>query len=70
MRAMASGTACIATRVPGNKDVITDSVNGLLVEPRDSASIFAALSRILGDGTLRNRLENRSLQFCTKIQFH
>lgn len=69
IEAMASGTACIATRVPGNKDVITDSVNGLLVEPRDSASIFAALSRILGDGTLRNRLESEAYNFAQKYSF-
>jgi glycosyltransferase involved in cell wall biosynthesis len=66
IEAMASGTACIATRVPGSKDVITDNVNGLLVEPRDSGSIFAALSRILGDDTFRRKLESEAYAFAQR----
>jgi glycosyltransferase involved in cell wall biosynthesis len=66
IEAMACGTACIASRVPGNRDVITDNVNGLLVEPRDSAGIFQALSRILGDAALRSRLESEASSFAKR----
>jgi glycosyltransferase involved in cell wall biosynthesis len=66
IEAMASGTACIATRVPGNRDVITDNVNGLLVEPRDSISIFEAVSRILRGAALRNKLESEAYSFAKR----
>jgi glycosyltransferase involved in cell wall biosynthesis len=66
IEAMASGTACIATRVPGSRDVITDDVNGLLVEPRNSTALSEALSRILGDAALRNRLESEAYSFAKK----
>ena len=66
MEAMACGTACIATCVPGNKDVITDNVNGLLVGPGDSRGIFQALSRILSDGAFRNSLESEAYRFAKK----
>jgi glycosyltransferase involved in cell wall biosynthesis len=66
IEAMACGTACIASRVPGNRDVIADGVNGLLVEPRDSAGIFRAISRILGDATVRNRLESEAYDFAKR----
>lgn len=56
IEAMASGTACVATRVPGNTDVITDNVNGLLVDPRDPSSMFQAISRILWIGLLEIEL--------------
>jgi glycosyltransferase involved in cell wall biosynthesis len=69
IEAMASGTACIATRIPGSKDVITDNVNGLLVEPRDSSGICEAISRILGDDTFRNRLESEAYSFAQRYSF-
>ena len=68
IEAMASGTACIATRVPGNRDVITDGTNGLLVEPRDSDGISEAISRILSDETLRKRLESASYNFAERYR--
>ena len=69
IEAMASGTACIATRVPGNRDVITDNVNGLLVEPRDSSSMFQAISRILSDVIFRNKLEMEAYSFAKRYSF-
>jgi glycosyltransferase involved in cell wall biosynthesis len=66
IEAMACGTACVASRVPGNRDVVADGVNGLLVEPRNSADIFRAISRILGDATVRNRLESEAYDFAKR----
>jgi glycosyltransferase involved in cell wall biosynthesis len=45
LEAMASGLACIATRIPGPKDVIRDGESGVLVDSEDPV----ALSRILAD---------------------
>jgi putative peptidoglycan lipid II flippase len=56
LEAMACGLPCIATRVSGSEDVIVDSINGLLVEPEQPAELAQALSRIIEDGDLAQRL--------------
>jgi len=46
LEAMASGAACIASRLPGVTDaIIEDGRNGLLVPPGEPAGLEAALQR-------------------------
>jgi glycosyltransferase involved in cell wall biosynthesis len=52
----ASGCALIATDVPGCREVVIPDRTGLLVPPRDSASLATALRRLLQDPELRARL--------------
>lgn len=47
LEAMASGLACVATRVSGSEDVIQDGVNGLLVEPEDVHGLACALLTVI-----------------------
>jgi glycosyltransferase involved in cell wall biosynthesis len=54
--AMAYGRAVVATQVGGLVDAIEDGVNGLLVEPSAPTALRAAVERLLGDETLRERL--------------
>jgi glycosyltransferase involved in cell wall biosynthesis len=54
--AMAHGRPVVATRVGGLADAVEDGVTGLLVAPRDSGALRAALERLLGDPDLRRRL--------------
>lgn len=54
--ALAHGRPVVATRVGGLPDAVHDGVNGLLVEPGDTAALRAALERLLGDAELRARL--------------
>jgi len=50
IEAMASGLPVVATRIPRVTDsIIEDGVSGLLVAPRDVASLTAALTQLLGD---------------------
>jgi len=42
--AFACGLPVIATRVGGNKDIIIDGVNGVLIEPNDVDAIYRAIS--------------------------
>jgi glycosyltransferase involved in cell wall biosynthesis len=50
LEAMASGTACIATRLEGVTDaIIDDGNNGLLVPANDKAALRKALQRCLDD---------------------
>jgi glycosyltransferase involved in cell wall biosynthesis len=52
LEAMACGLPCIATRVSGTEDVITNGENGLLVEYGDRDSLQTCLIRLLCDGGL------------------
>jgi glycosyltransferase involved in cell wall biosynthesis len=56
LEGMAAGRAVIASRVAGIPDVVTDGVDGILVEPGDVAGLAAALARLAGDPELRRRL--------------
>src|SRR5262245_49314562 len=56
VEAMASGCAVVATRVGGMAEIVEDGVTGLLIE-RDSAhSLVTALSRLLADKRLREKI--------------
>jgi len=54
--AMAAGKAIVSTAVDGCREVLEDGVTGLLVPPRDSAALAAALGRVLDDALLRRSL--------------
>ena len=56
LEAMAVGVPVIATRAGGNEELITDGVNGILVNPDDEKAIEAAVRKILSDSALRARL--------------
>jgi glycosyltransferase involved in cell wall biosynthesis len=56
LEAMATGLACVATRTGGNADVVEHEITGLLTSPGDAAAMAEALSLLLEDGSLRNRL--------------
>ena len=47
--AMAVGTPVVATNVDGLPEVVTDGVDGALVEPGDIDALAAAILRVLGD---------------------
>jgi len=55
LEAMASGQACIATRVSGSEDLIQHGVNGLLVESENYEEMAAALVTLLGDTALAQK---------------
>jgi glycosyltransferase involved in cell wall biosynthesis len=56
LEAMAAGRAVVASRVGGLGQVIEDGETGLLVPPGEAAPLSQALSRLLGDPDLRQRL--------------
>lgn len=51
-----AGCAVVGTRVAGITDIISDSVSGLLVEPKQSASIAATLEQLITEGERRTKL--------------
>jgi glycosyltransferase involved in cell wall biosynthesis len=56
LEAMSAGLPVVTTRVAGIPGLVTDGVNGLLVDEPTVDAIAAALARILRDSTLRRSL--------------
>jgi glycosyltransferase involved in cell wall biosynthesis len=56
MEAMSMQLPCIATRITGIPELITDGMDGLLVSPGSSDELAEALIRLMDDLPLRERL--------------
>jgi glycosyltransferase involved in cell wall biosynthesis len=56
LEAMACGKACLATNVPGSRDLIQDRKTGLLAFPQDHESLSNALKTLIADPNLRIHL--------------
>jgi glycosyltransferase involved in cell wall biosynthesis len=56
IESLASGTPVVATRVGGVPDVVTDGVDGFLVEPGDTEAAAERLAALALDPELRRRL--------------
>lgn len=56
LQAAAAGVPIVASRAGGMPEAVRDGDNGLLVPPGDVDALYAALERLLGDGSLRQRL--------------
>jgi glycosyltransferase involved in cell wall biosynthesis len=53
LEAMTSGLPCVATRIPGNLDLVQDERNGLLVMPDNPKALARAIERLARDQRLR-----------------
>jgi glycosyltransferase involved in cell wall biosynthesis len=56
IEAMGASLPCVATKVGGNAEALTDNVNGFLVESEDVASMADRLVRLLRETELRRRM--------------
>ena len=56
LEAAATGLAIVASRVGGNPEIVHDRETGLLVAPANGAELAGALSGLIGDPGLRERL--------------
>lgn len=62
LEAMASGTAVVASRIPGYDEVVTDGVDGLLFPAGDADALSRVLLEVLQNEALRRRLAEAGLQ--------
>jgi glycosyltransferase involved in cell wall biosynthesis len=53
---LALGRAIVAPNQPNLAEILLDGDNGMLFEPGNRDSLFAALERMVADATLRRRL--------------
>lgn len=60
LEAMAAGLPVVASRVGSIPEVIEHGQNGILIEPADPGELASALSTLLGDGEMRERLSSRA----------
>lgn len=49
VEAMSLGTPVIATRVGGNPELITDGIDGILIEPKNDDELYAAIKKVADD---------------------
>lgn len=62
LESMGAGVPVVATRVGGNPEVVEHGVSGLLVPPRDPASLAAAIGRLLSDEGLAARMASAGMR--------
>jgi glycosyltransferase involved in cell wall biosynthesis len=56
LEALSTGIPVVATKVGGTPEIVTDSVHGLLIPPRDPHAMADAIDRILADRHLAGQL--------------
>jgi len=62
LEAMAAGKPVVASRVGGLVDSVLDSVNGILVEPGDSAALAGAIRRLVCEPQLARAMGRRGYE--------
>ncbi|NGZ60056.1 MAG: glycosyltransferase family 1 protein [Nitrospira sp. LK265] len=60
LEAAACGKAMVSTDVPGCREIVRDRFNGLLVPPKDSVALAAAIEELLIDQEVREVMGQRS----------
>ncbi len=58
--AMAAGLPIVGTNISGNKDVVSNNVNGILVPPDDVESLAQSTGKLLENDVLRQQMGEKS----------
>ena len=69
MVAAACKTPAIAYRVPGLRDSVEDMETGILVELGDIEELAKAITWLLADGSLRNRLGENAYRYAQQFSW-
>jgi len=63
IEAMAAGLPVVASRVGGLPELVTEGVTGLLVEPRDTSALAAAINSLVNDREMRVQFGEKGKMF-------
>ena len=66
LEAAACGKPVVATNVAGCREIVKDGINGLLVPPKDPASLSDAITKLLENSSLRARMGTRGREIVEK----
>jgi len=66
-QALLTGTPVVAFDLDGAPEIVRDGETGLLVPPRDTKSLAAAIARMAGDGGLRKRTATAGRDLAARI---
>ena len=66
LEAMAAGKPVVACDIPGNREIITSGVNGILVPPSDPGALAIAFESLLDNSTYARRLGKTAQADCHK----
>ena len=70
LEAAAHGLPIIANRLGGVEDAVSDSENGILVEPGNEPSLAKALTRLIKNGNLREKMGAKSIAWSRSFSWH
>lgn len=60
LEAAASGLPMVATNIPGCREIVRHGINGILVEPKNTAQLAEAIKRLIFDKELREQYGRRA----------
>ncbi len=69
LEAWRGGAPLIMTEHGGGREFVRDGVDGILVDPMDTAALAAALRRVIGDPELRERLSQTARERVTAFSW-
>jgi glycosyltransferase involved in cell wall biosynthesis len=67
LEAMSSGRACVASDIPGSRDLVETGRSGMLVRPRDVEALGEAIGRLAKDAPLRRALGEAASQRIRRV---
>jgi glycosyltransferase involved in cell wall biosynthesis len=66
IEAQAMGTTVISTNVPGPADSVKNRSTGLLINPKDTESLFEAMSELLNNTEMRNLYSENAVRWVSR----
>ena len=67
---MAAGLPVVATDISGNRDIVQDCKNGLLIQPADHTQLSEAVLCLLGSEGYRNRMGAKAKETANRYRWH
>lgn len=62
LEAMAAGLPIITTDVAGNKEIVENGKNGILVKPKDSGQVYSAVLKLLSNSRIRSKMRPENIK--------